>query len=57
MNDCPTCGFPMVWSEWLRRTRCCVYGDNHEAPRTAIGGKFRWVAARQRWESTGEVAA
>lgn len=56
MADCPTCGYPMVWSVLERRVRCCVYGDKH-AVRIATGAKFRWVEARQRWEATGEEAA
>lgn len=32
MNDCPTCGFPMAWSETHEREWCAVYG-NHPARR------------------------
>lgn len=39
MNDCPTCGYPMVWSDDHRRPICCVWGD-HLAPLATTPARF-----------------
>ena len=31
MSDCPTCGYPRIWSDDRRRVWCAVWG-NHLAP-------------------------
>lgn len=30
MNDCPQCGFPMVWSVERAEVRCSIYGAHPE---------------------------
>lgn len=41
MNDCPTCGLPMTWSDDQMAYWCCVYGTHSEQPRNVvIGAKY-----------------
>lgn len=36
VNDCPECGYPMVWSDDARSQRCAVYGTHEQAARHRI---------------------
>jgi hypothetical protein len=49
MNDCPTCGYPLVWSDDLARVRCSIYGDHPEQHPVGVCECSSCVLERARW--------